>query len=69
MQVKDLDGRLVNGYRSFNVLGMGADGERGLPYHRLFSSEEEGFRSENTEWRQALAETEAGLEGCGGPKT
>lgn len=69
MQVRDLDGRLVNGYRSFNVLGMGADGERGLLYHRLFSSEEAGFRSENTEWRQALAETEACLKGYGGPQT
>ena len=69
MQVRDLDGRLVNGYRSFNVLGMGADGERGLLYHRLFSSEEDDFRSENTEWRQALAETEACLAGHGGVKT
>jgi len=69
MQVRDLDGRLVNGYRSFNVLGMGADGERGLLYHRLFSSEEDGFRSENTEWRRALAETEACLERFGGDKT
>jgi hypothetical protein len=69
MKVKDLDGKLVNGYRSFNVLGMGADGERGLLYHRLFSSEEDGFRSENTEWRRALAETEASLEGFSGDKT
>ena len=69
MQVIDLDGRLVNGYRSFNVLGMGADEERGLLYHRLFSSEEDGYRSENTEWRRALAETEACLEGFGGVKT
>lgn len=69
MQVRDLDGRLVNGYRSFNVLGMGADGERGLLYHRLFSSEEHGFCSENTEWRRALAETEACLAGYGGAKT
>lgn len=69
MQVRDLDGRLVNGYRSFNVLGMGAEGERGLLYHRLFSSEEDGFRSENTEWRRALAETEACLEGYDGDKT
>lgn len=69
MQVRDLDGRLVNGYRSFNVLGMGADGERGLLYHRLFSSKEDGFRSENTEWRQALAETEACLAEYGGAKT
>jgi hypothetical protein len=69
MQVRDLEGKLVNGYRSFNVLGMGADGERGLLYHRLFSSEEDGFRSENTEWRRALEATEASLTGHEGVKT
>lgn len=69
MQVKDLDGRLVNGYRSFNVLGMGSCGERGLLYHRLFSSEADDFGSENTEWRQAVAATEACLEGYEGAKT
>ena len=66
MQVRGLDGRMVNGYRSFNVLGMEANGERSLLYHRLFSSEEEGFRSENAEWRRALTEMEAYLEGYGG---
>ena len=69
MQVWYLDGRLVNGYRTFIVLGMGPDGERGLLYHRLFSSEEDDFRSENTECRQALAATEASLAGCSGAKT
>src|SRR4030067_586310 len=38
MPVKALDGSLVNGYRSFNVLGMGRENARGLLYHRLFSS-------------------------------
>jgi hypothetical protein len=69
MQVRDLDGRLVNGYRSFNVLGMGTDGERGLLYHRLFSSEEDDFRSENTEWRLALEATEGCLADHEGAKT
>lgn len=69
MSVKDLDGRLVNGYRSFNVLGMGQAGERGLLYHRLFSSEEADFRSENREIRQALEMTEASLAEYTGAKT
>ena len=33
MSVKDLNGGLVNGYRSFNVLGMGQEA-RGLLYHK-----------------------------------
>ena len=69
MRVKDLDGGLVNGYRSFNVLGIGGEGRRGLLYHRLFSSQEPGFRSENTEIEQALAATEAGVAHMAVPKT
>ena len=69
MQVRDLDGGLVNGYRSFNVLGIGSEGKRGLLYHRLFSSQEPGFVSENTEIEQALAATEASLAGLDVPKT
>ncbi|MBL8154085.1 MAG: hypothetical protein JNM70_07870, partial [Anaerolineae bacterium] len=37
MRVRGLDGKLVNGYRSFNVLGMGTGAARGLLYHHLFS--------------------------------
>jgi hypothetical protein len=40
MRVKALDGELVNGYRSFNVLGIGEGGARGLLYYHLFSSEQ-----------------------------
>lgn len=69
MQVKELDGRLVNGYRSFNVLGMGTQGERGLLYHHLFSSEAPGFRSENVEIVQALQASEAALAAVAAPKT
>lgn len=69
MQVRDLDGGLVNGYRSFNMLGIGSEGRRGLLYHRLFSSQEPGFVSENAEIVQALAATEASLTHTTVPKT
>jgi hypothetical protein len=69
MQVKALDGRLVNGYRSFNVLGLGEDEARGLLYHHLFSSHEAGFESENREIQRAIDATEASLKTFTGPKT
>jgi len=69
MRVKALDGRLVNGYRSLNVLGLGEDEARGLLYHRLFSSTEAGFQSENREIQQAIATTEASLSAFAGAKT
>ena len=37
MQVKDLGGKLVPGYRTLNILGV-TPGRRGILYHRLFSS-------------------------------
>ena len=45
MQVRDLGGKLVPGYRTLNVLGM-TPGRRGILYHRLFSSVAEDFVSE-----------------------
>lgn len=53
MKVRDLDGDLVPGYRTLNVLGV-TPGRRGILYHRLFSSEEEGFLSESAEIQDAL---------------
>jgi hypothetical protein len=53
MQVRDLDGKMVPGYRVLNALGI-APGARGLLYHRLFSSQEPGFESEPREYRQAV---------------
>jgi hypothetical protein len=69
MRVKALEGGLVNGYRSFNVLGLGEDEARGLLYHHLFSSHEPGFESENREIQQAIDATEASLSTFTGPKT
>ena len=53
MEVRDLEGNLVPGYRVLNALAI-APGARGLLYHRLFSSREEGFESESREYRQAV---------------
>lgn len=53
MQVRALDGKLVPGYRTLNVLGM-TPGRRGILYHRLFSSTEEAFDSESCEVQKAL---------------
>lgn len=53
MEVRDLKGRLVPGYRVLNALAI-TPGARGLLYHRLFSSHEEGFKSEPYEYRQAV---------------
>jgi hypothetical protein len=64
MQVRDLKGKLVPGYRTLNVLGM-TPSRRGILYHRLFSSVEEGFVSEPKEVRVAL---ETVSEAIGGLK-
>lgn len=53
MEVRDLEGRPVPGYRVLNALGI-TPGGRGLLYHRLFSSTEDGFKSEPYEYRQAV---------------
>jgi hypothetical protein len=53
MQVRDLDGKLVPGYRTLNVLGM-TPGRRGILYHRLFSSVAEDFLSEPLEVQRGL---------------
>lgn len=53
MEVRDLEGRLVPGYRVLNALGI-TPGARGLLYHRLFSSAEDGFKSEPYEYRKAV---------------
>jgi len=53
MQVRNLDGKLVSGYRVLNALAI-TTGARGLLYHRLFSSQEDDFKSEPHEYRQAV---------------
>jgi hypothetical protein len=53
MKVKALDGGLVSGYRTLNVLGL-VPLRRGVLYHRLFSSKEKDFLSESLEIQTAL---------------
>ncbi len=53
MQVRDLDKKLVPGYRTLNVIGL-TPGRRGLLYHRLLSSQAPEFVSEPAEVQQAL---------------
>jgi len=60
MEVRDLQGRPVPGYRVINALGI-TPGTRSLLYHRLFSSTEAGFKSEPYEYRQAVTSVGAAL--------
>jgi hypothetical protein len=69
MKVKSLEGGLVNGYRSMNVLGLGEKEKRGLLYHQLFSSQAPGFTSENDEIEQAIDQVNQRLAGYTGEKT
>jgi hypothetical protein len=55
MRVKDLDGSLVNGYRTLNGIGI-TPNRRGVLYHRLFSSKAPDFLSESHEVQQALTQ-------------
>jgi hypothetical protein len=60
MQVKDLDGGLVPGYRTVNVLGVTPQ-RRGILYHRLFSSVADDFVSQPQEVQTALQTVHAAL--------
>jgi hypothetical protein len=48
---------LIDGYRSFNVLGMGQE-ERGLLYHKPFRSNLTNFINENEEIKAAINQSE-----------
>jgi len=61
MEVKALNGDLVSGYRTVNVLGI-APKRRGLLYHHLFSSKEEGFTSQPLELQQGIQTVHQALE-------
>ena len=53
MLVRSLDGELMRGYRTLNVVGL-TPSRRAVLYHRLFSSKEEDFLSESLETQKAL---------------
>jgi len=53
MQVRALDGKLVPGYRTLNVLGM-TRSRRAILRHRMFSTQEADFLSESMEVQETL---------------
>ena len=68
-RVRRLKGEgMVPGYRTLNALGVGRQ-RRGLLYHRLFSSQAEGFLSESAETQAALASIGAALAPLGAEVT
>lgn len=61
--VRDLDGELVPGYPTLNVLGIGKSGRRALLYHHLYSSQAPGFKSRGMEIKEALSKSHELLKG------
>jgi hypothetical protein len=61
MGVQQLNGDLVPGYRTLNVVGI-TPSRRGVLYHRLFSGKEEDFLSELLEVQKALQTVSQALE-------
>ena len=58
MMVRSLDGKLVNGYRSENTIAVTEDGKKiTLTTVKVFSSKEEGFKSENVFKFENIKET------------
>lgn len=60
MLVRNLDGSLVSGYRTLNVVGI-TPSRRGVLYHRLFSSKENDFLSESLEAEKMLQTVSSAL--------
>jgi hypothetical protein len=60
MRVRSLQGTMVNGYRTLNVLAVTPQ-RRALLYHRLYSSKEKDHLSESHEVQSALTEVGAAL--------
>lgn len=52
--VRSLDGELVPGFRTLNVLGIGASGQRAILYHHSFSASAPGFESVGVEYKRAI---------------
>lgn len=52
--VRSLDGELVPGFRTLNVLGIGASGHRAILYHHSFSATAPGFESVGVEYKRAM---------------
>jgi hypothetical protein len=61
MLVQALNGKLVPGYRTLNVLGLTPE-RRAILYHHLFSSKEKDFVSESAEVQRALCTVSQALQ-------
>jgi hypothetical protein len=63
--VRSLDGELVPGFRTLNVLGIGASGQRAILYHHSFSSTAPGFKSVGVEYKRAMDKVTNALRNVG----
>lgn len=67
MRVRDLDGQLINGYRTINSIGVTEDGKRVLLLETIpFSSNEQGFRSENVYKEEIIRESSEAIKSNAG---
>ena len=67
MRVRDLDGQLINGYRTINSIGVTEDGKRVfLLETKPFSSNEQGFRSENVYKEEIIRESSEAIKSNAG---
>lgn len=63
--VRSLDGELVPGFRTLNVLGIGTSGQRAILYHHSFSATAPGFESVGVEYKRAMDKVTNALRGVG----
>ena len=63
--VRSLDGELVPGFRTLNILGIGASGKRAILYHQSFSASAPGFESVGVEYKRAMDKVTSALRGVG----
>jgi hypothetical protein len=63
MRVRDLDGELINGYRTINSIAVREDGKRVFLLETIaFSSKEEGFVSENVYKERIIKESSEAIK-------
>ena len=63
--VRSLDGELIPGFYTLNVLAIGASGQRAMVYHHSFSTTEPGFKSVNEETKRAVDQVTQALRQVG----
>ena len=64
-RVRSLEGELVPGFHTLNVLAIGASGRRAILYHHSFSTREPGFKSTGAEYKKAIDSVTTELRGQG----